>query len=130
MKTRIIIGLLAAILVGTTLVTFYNYASSPTDENIFTDSPGKFMFAAPLDVPSDSISIQEGDILVEINGSHGKGKTLAEVRQMLAQAFRDSAFALVGVNQSKKMVYRRYSVRTELLRSVPLEPIDSTALVV
>ncbi len=129
MKPRIFIGLLTAVLVVTTSITFYRFASSPTDENLFTDSPGKLMFAAPVDVPSDSISVREGDILVEVNGINGKGKTAGEMRKALAESLRDSVVTLV-VNQSTRMMYGKYRVHAQTLRGVPFEPIDSTVIVV
>jgi phosphoserine phosphatase RsbU/P len=128
MKVRVLIGLLAALLVVTTLVTFYNYASSPTDENLFTDSPGRLMFAAPLEFPADSAGIDEGDILVQIGGVHSKGKSAADMQKLLSESLKDSTVSL-AVNQSKRLIYRTYRVPTRLLRNVPLEPIDSTLIV-
>ncbi len=129
MKNRVLLGLLALVLVATTLVTFYNFASSPTDENIFTDSPGKFLFTAPLPLSPDSGNIEEGDILAEINGVHSKGKTLGEARYLFEESLKDSVVTL-GVNQTKRRSYGKYRVRSEVLRQASLEPIDSTVIVV
>jgi serine phosphatase RsbU (regulator of sigma subunit) len=129
MKNRIFISLLAAVLFGTALVTLYNFASSPTDENVFTNAPGKLMFAEPLEIPADSVSIQEGDILVAVNGIKSKVRTIEEIRRAIAQIPRDSVVAL-EVNQSKRMKYGKYRVRASVLQAVPFVPIDSTVLVI
>ena len=129
MKNRILLGFLVLVLVATTLVTFYKFASSPTDENIFTDSPGKFLFTAPVKLSPDSGNVEEGDILAEINGVYTRKQTLDGARQVLEESLKDSVVA-VGVNQSKRRSYGKYRVRSEVLRQASLEPIDSTVIVV
>lgn len=128
MKNRILFGLLAAILVVTALITFYNFTSSPTDENIFTDSPGKLMFARPLEIPSDNVSIDEGDILVAFNGIKGKDKTPEEMRQAILRIPQDSVVRL-EVNQSRKMKYGKFKVPAGSLRDMVFLPVDSTVIV-
>ena len=129
MRTRIIIGLLAAVLVATALITFYNFISSPTDENLFADSPGKLMFAQSLDVPSDSVSIDEGDILVAVNGIKSKDRSPVEMRQVIAQIPADSIVRL-EVNQSRKMKYGKFRIQAGALRNALFQSIDSTVLVI
>ena len=41
MRMRLLLGGVALCLFVGAILTFYNFASSPTDENIFTDLPGK-----------------------------------------------------------------------------------------
>jgi phosphoserine phosphatase RsbU/P len=129
MKTRLLLGLLAALLVITTLITFYNFVSSPTDENIFTDTSGKLMFAERLEIPSDGVKIEAGDILVNVFGIYGKEKSSSDIRRAIAEIPPDSVVPM-DVIQSHGLKYGRYRVHAGALRKASFESIDSTVIVI
>ncbi len=84
MAFRLLVGVLTAVLLAVVLFTFYNFAGSPTDENLFSDIPGHLAFrhGEPRFVgtwePLASIgrmgsnrltdSVRAGDLLVLLNG--------------------------------------------------------------
>jgi len=129
MKSRILPGLIAAVLIVTALITFYNFVSSPTDENLFSDPPGKFMFSAPLQISPDGSAIREGDILVMVQGAYSKGKSLAEAREQLEEGLRDSIVVL-GVYRAGELMTVKYRVAGEAVRRASLVSLDSTVVVV
>jgi sigma-B regulation protein RsbU (phosphoserine phosphatase) len=129
MKTRILLGLIAVVLLVTALVTFYTYVSSPTDENLFADSPGKLMFAAPLPISAEGGGIRTGDVLLGVNGVYSKGKSTEEVREQLLRSLQDSIVVLEVYRAGDRMTYT-YHVHGEVLRRAPLESVDSTVVVV
>ena len=84
MAFRICIGVLTAVLLAGALFTFYNFAGSPTDENLFSDLPGHLAFRATVPAlvgtwqPLSTIgrseagkftdTVRTGDLLVLLNG--------------------------------------------------------------
>lgn len=83
MISRMLIGIFTAILVVVAIKTFYDSASSPTDENLFTNMPGHLLCRE--DYPSvfgewgsgkgtDSTAVRDflrrGDLLLTVNGRY------------------------------------------------------------
>ncbi len=87
---RIVLAILVVVLCGIAVINFYNYAGSPTDENIFADPPSNLyiMRGFPASILSDPIvkekesglhyaadEIKRGDLLVAVNGKYVKSLT-------------------------------------------------------
>ena len=69
-KARITGLTLAVILVALAVFNFYEFARSPTDENLFTDVPSNLMIISNLPSPQQNrdAGVEKGDLLLEING--------------------------------------------------------------
>jgi serine phosphatase RsbU (regulator of sigma subunit) len=65
---RPLFGLLTAVLAAAALITFVNYAGSPTDENIFADTPRPMSLYITKPILSSRDTIRVGDLVEKING--------------------------------------------------------------
>ncbi|HEX7571629.1 MAG TPA: PDZ domain-containing protein, partial [Bacteroidota bacterium] len=105
---RVAFGLLTALLAAGALVTFVNFASQPTDENIFAETPGLMTLYVTkpvlcLDAESGAVSpgemkaperdtIRVGDLIDMINGSAVRDSSA--LVSVLGSAPGDSIFRL------------------------------------
>ena len=64
--SRLLVGLLTSLLVVLAAVTFVNYASSPTDENVFALTPAKMTLYVSTEMPSPEGPIQPGDLIDQV----------------------------------------------------------------
>ena len=114
---RIILGALSLYLVLVALGTFYRFASSPTDENLFTDSPSLLYVvkSIPADFTGKSMipwkiegkfqtsdSVRPGDLLWGIDGEHMDG--LGELGSYLQGVPNDRVIELGIVHPPLKAV--------------------------
>ena len=86
---RPLFGLLAAVLTAGALITFVNYAGSPTDENLFADLPRGMNLCVVKTIPSlGSDSLRPGDFIDKINGTAVRDSSA--FASLLLSAHRDS----------------------------------------
>jgi serine phosphatase RsbU (regulator of sigma subunit) len=105
---RAVLIVLSAILFGLTGVTFVNFASSPTDENLFSDPPARMTLVLEKAIPAEQVlesrtsdsrhfetrsaGIRPGDVLYRVN-QHA-ALSPAELREALNKVPSDSSVLL------------------------------------
>lgn len=143
MVFRSLVGALTVILLAVALFTFYNFAGSPTDENLFSDLPGHLAFCAPdssltglwaptLAEPKDRGrgilgSVQAGDLLVMVNMK--SVSSLDRLRALVAATPSDSALTLLVLRPTSRTVSTIRANRALLAESLFVE-IPKGALVI
>jgi serine phosphatase RsbU (regulator of sigma subunit) len=70
---RILLACLAAFLTATAAVTFFEFGSAPTDENLFTNPPSALIVRHDLLSAGLDTGLRAGDLIVEVNGFRIQG---------------------------------------------------------
>jgi serine phosphatase RsbU (regulator of sigma subunit) len=70
---RILLACLAAFLIATAAVTFFEFGSAPTDENLFTNPPSALFVRHDLPSAGPDMGLRAGDLIVEVNGFRIQG---------------------------------------------------------
>ncbi len=137
MVFRLLVGVLSALLLAVVLFTFYNFAGSPTDENLFSDLPGHLAFRhgeraflgswEPLGAIGRAGSrrfqdtIRTGDMLVLLNGR--SVPSLAKLRSAISPLTADSAVSLYVIRPSSRLGstirVSGFAIRDSLFEEVP-----------
>ena len=133
---RVILGILAAYLLIITGVTFYRFASSPTDENLFTNPSSNLYFtkgipaeqpatAGEQDRSDDSILV--GDLLVKVNGE--KTYNVSEMDELL-QGLADNSKVLVEIHRLREDRAYKYRTARINLTAETVRELQPTAYVI
>ncbi|NOQ97272.1 MAG: SpoIIE family protein phosphatase [Calditrichae bacterium] len=120
---RICSLLLAIILIGLSLFNFYEFAKSPTDENLFTNIPSNLMVVRnlpPLQQEQEP-GVEKGDLLFELNGK--RVETIVETMELLRSIHQDS-LVLIEVmrprlNKSLQVSILRKSIPDSFIQEIP-----------
>ncbi|RMD97795.1 MAG: PDZ domain-containing protein, partial [Calditrichaeota bacterium] len=126
--------LLASLLMFSAIVNFYRYASSPTDENWFTDLKSNLQIIKPIPaVPESqyrssagsdfmiSDSLRVGDILLEVNGKRvARKEQLNERLQALSQA-KGMFMTVHRLSENRRYTYFVFAdaLPPESIREIP-----------
>jgi len=85
--------LLAVFLTIMSILNFYEYAKSTTDENVFTNLPSRLMITRPLLTPAaENSNAERGDLLLEMNGK--EVQSLDDVLELIKNIRPDSLVSL------------------------------------
>ncbi len=118
---RVIAVILVVMLCGVAVVNFYNYAGSPTDENLFTDPPSNLYItrgfpASVLSGPEvkekgsgshyGADEIKRGDLLVAVNGKFVKSVTDYEKTLSWMKDSSDVTFFIFRPETNEKLSFR------------------------
>ncbi len=143
MIVRILVGVLTVGLLVIALLTFYTFAGSPTDENLFSDLPGHLAFRVgdsslvgmwrPLtsvgkgDSARVRAGVRAGDLLVELDI---KGvPTVERLRALIAGAPADSPMSLLILRPTERII-STFRVPRALLSDTLFVEIPKGALVI
>ncbi len=86
---RIIVFFLFAFLFFVGLTNFVRYASSPTDENLFTNIPSRIMVNVPIPLQnSDTDLLEPGDLIIKVQDKYAD--SLDTVYRLLSEAGPDA----------------------------------------
>ncbi|MGA9119987.1 MAG: SpoIIE family protein phosphatase [Bacteroidota bacterium] len=143
MLTRIVIGTLAAALFAAALVTFYDFAGSPTDENLFSDLPGHLAFkhAQPSlaaewnemtsksmqSAQTHSDNVRKGDLLITLNNKSVSG--LSRLNEIFSAVGKDSLASAYLLRPSQRWLAKVRLSRSDIPDSL-FEEIPRGALVI
>ena len=135
---RLLFGLFAAYFLAVAGTNFYRYASSPTDENLFTDPKSDLYFIQsipatlvkssseqPLQVVPESINV--GDLLTMVDGVITRSRS--ELNSAIETAGDDSLLT-VNVQRLAENRSYRYKVRKSSLSRSTLRDLTPAALVI
>jgi serine phosphatase RsbU (regulator of sigma subunit) len=138
---RFLIGLLTVYLFMIAVVTFYRYASAPTDENWFRDSPSRLyvvkyfsgnvagkisnkLFETYTSYPKDSIQV--GDLLLSVNDRTPAG--IADVDNIIRQTPSDSLL-VIKIDRSTENATIVFKVAKSAISVGAIQAIPPTAYV-
>ncbi len=143
MVFRILVAVLTIVLLTAALFTFYNFAGSPTDENLFSDLPGHLAFRStdsalvgmwgPLGGAKEADgrgvrdTVRTGDLLVLLNGQGVS--SLQKLRSFLSARAADSVVNLWVLRPSTRTACT-FHVTGATLRDSQFVEISRGALVI
>jgi len=85
---RIIVFFLFAFLFFIGLTNFVRYASSPTDENLFTNIPSRIMVKVPIPLQnSDTDLLEPGDLIIKVQDNYADSLDTVELVMAFEKEF-------------------------------------------
>jgi phosphoserine phosphatase RsbU/P len=131
---RLFYGILATLLIVFTTIDVYKFGRSPTDENLFQDTPSDAFFTATIPAElwnekSDNWmpdSIRAGDLPRDADGKNFK--SLDEARHYLA-GLKDTALVTIRLLRPDELQNHVYRLRRSALLPDQVRQLESTAWV-